>query len=70
MPHHANLLRSFSLPPRQSRMLQPVFSEEVPLLGELSVTWQEKFLGSERSLRICEAAKGLEMSFQVAEAFW
>lgn len=69
MPHHANLLQSFPLPPQRSRMLQPIYSEEIPLLGELSVTWHEKFLGNECSLSICETAKGLEMSFQVTEGF-
>lgn len=51
-------------------MLQPIYSEEIPLLGELSVTWQEKFLGNECSLSICETAEGLEMSFQDTEGFW
>lgn len=70
MPCHANLLQSFPLPPQQSQMLQPIYSEEIPLLGELSVTWQEKFLGNECGLSICETVKGLEMSFQVTEGFW
>lgn len=70
MPHHANLLQSFPLPPQQSQMLQPIYGEEIPLLGELSVTWQEKFLRNECSFSICETPKGLEMSFPVTEGFW
>lgn len=70
MPRHANLLQSFPLPPQQSWMLQPIYSEEIPLLGELSVTWQEKFLGNKCRLSVCETAKGLEMSVQVTEGFW
>lgn len=70
MPHHASLLQSFSLLPQQSRVLQPICSKEVPFLGELYITWQEKFLGNEWSLTICGAAQGLEVSFPVTEGSW
>lgn len=68
-PHHASLLQSFPIPPQQSGVATYLQWGDF-LLGELSFTWQKKFLRNEWSLTICEVGKGLEMSFQFAEGFW